>query len=101
MLILSFLIAIRWVDMDKKAAIFKALAEPNRLKMLEMIREEPGVCACKLVGAFSVSQPTLSYHMKMLADAGLITAEKNGRWMNYSLRKEGWDEIGRYIDSMR
>lgn len=70
-------------DMDA-ALICKALGDANRLKILRLLsgREK---CACKLLEAFDISQPTLSHHMKILCDCGLVCARREGKWTHYSL----------------
>jgi ArsR family transcriptional regulator len=60
---------------------FAALADPVRIRLLSMIAARDEVCACELLGPLGKSQPTVSHHTKALADAGLITGEKRGRWV--------------------
>ncbi len=74
---------------------FKALGDPTRLKILELLktrgksccdlveREERGLCACDIEGAVGLSQAAVSHHMDLLRRAGLVVAEKRGRWMFY------------------
>lgn len=63
------------------ARIFAALGEPARLRMLSLIAAEPEVCSCALEAPLAKSQPTISHHTRVLAEAGLITGERRGRWM--------------------
>jgi ArsR family transcriptional regulator, arsenate/arsenite/antimonite-responsive transcriptional repressor len=63
------------------AAIFGALSDPVRLRMLSLIAAETEVCSCALEGPLAKSQPTISHHTRILAEAGLIEGEKRGRWM--------------------
>ena len=67
------------------APMFKALGDPVRLRLLSMIANAPGGegCACDLIGPLGRSQPTVSHHLSVLTDAGLITREKRGRWAWY------------------
>lgn len=66
------------------ATSFAALADPVRLRLLSFITSSPGeVCACDLVEPSGRSQPTVSHHMKILVDAGLVTREKRGLWVWY------------------
>lgn len=65
------------------AAGFAALADPVRLRLLSMIADRPEVCACALVEPLGRSQPTVSHHLRVLAEAALITSEKRGRWVWY------------------
>lgn len=74
------------------ALIFKALSDPNRLFILDMIKYEEK-CACKLLEALNITQPTLSHHMKILCDAGLVNSRREGKWMHYSIN----DQIFKYV----
>lgn len=66
------------------ASICKALGDANRLKIIEILSDGEK-CACKLLEAFAITQPTLSHHMKVLCDCGLVVARKEGKWSHYSL----------------
>ena len=71
------------------AAVFKALADPTRLLILSLVaRNEGGVCECNIVECTPLSQPTISYHVKVLKEAGLLACEKRGLWCYYALRKD-------------
>jgi ArsR family transcriptional regulator, arsenate/arsenite/antimonite-responsive transcriptional repressor len=61
--------------------IFAALSDPVRLRLLSIVATEGEVCSCNLEGPLGKSQPTVSHHTKVLAEAGLIDGEKRGRWM--------------------
>ncbi len=67
------------------AASFKALADPVRLRLLSLIAAAGGqeVCVCELTPAFDLSQPTISHHLKVLREAGLLTSERRGTWVYY------------------
>lgn len=69
------------------AAVFKALGDPVRLRLVSLIgaREGGEVCVCDLASAFDVSQPTISHHLKVLREAGLIESERRGTWVYYRL----------------
>jgi len=71
-------------EAEQLAAGFKALADPVRLRLLSLIADAPGgtACSCDLEEPVGKSQPTVSHHLALLADAGLITKEKVGRWVN-------------------
>jgi ArsR family transcriptional regulator len=71
-------------DAEQLAVAFKALADPVRLRLLSLIAAAPGgtACSCDLQDPVGKSQPTVSHHLTVLADAGLITKEKTGRWVN-------------------
>jgi len=71
------------------AAVFKALSDPTRLQILSLVARNPGgVCECNIVDCTPLSQPTISYHVKVLAEAGLLDVEKHGLWHFYRLRKD-------------
>ena len=74
------------------AAVFKALSDENRIRILKMLHSGEK-CACKLLNELNISQPTLSHHMKILCDAGIITGRKEGKWMHYSICCEGVRKI--------
>lgn len=72
-------------DADQLAATFKALADPVRLRLLALIAGRGEACVCDLNEAFDLSQPTISHHLRVLADAGLVDREKRGVWAYYRL----------------
>ena len=67
------------------AALFKAVADPVRLRLLSLIACHPGgeSCVCDLTGAFDMTAPSISYHLKILREAGLISSERRGTWVYY------------------
>jgi ArsR family transcriptional regulator, arsenate/arsenite/antimonite-responsive transcriptional repressor len=69
------------------ALVFKALGDPVRLRLVSLIgaREGGEVCVCDLTSAFDLSQPTISHHLKVLREAGLIDSERRGTWVYYRL----------------
>lgn len=74
-------------DAADLARVFKALGDPVRLRLLSMIASgaDGEVCVCDLTPAFALSQPTISHHLKLLREAGLIEAERRGTWVYYRL----------------
>ncbi len=76
------------INTRKTANIFKALCDENRIKILQMLCSGEQ-CACKLLVALKVTQPTLSHHMKILVDSGIVVGRKEGTWMHYSISREG------------
>lgn len=72
------------------APLFKALGDPVRLRLLSLIACHEGgeACVCELTDAFDVSAPTISHHLKVLREAGLITAERRGTWIYYRISSE-------------
>jgi ArsR family transcriptional regulator len=69
------------VEAVELARVLAALADPVRLRLLSLVASAPEVCSCELEGPLARSQPTVSHHTKILAEAGLISGEKRGRWM--------------------
>ena len=69
-------------------AVFKALGDENRIRILKLLHSGEK-CACKLLEELNISQSTLSHHMKILCDAGIVTGRKEGKWMHYSICCEG------------
>lgn len=76
------------MDERKTALIFKAFCDENRIRILKLLCSGEK-CACKLLDELSISQPTLSHHMKILCDSGIVSGRKEGKWMQYSISSEG------------
>jgi ArsR family transcriptional regulator len=72
-------------DAADLAGVFAALSDPVRLRLLSIVASEGEVCSCNLEGPLAKSQPTISHHTRVLAEAGLIEGEKRGRWMWWHL----------------
>lgn len=68
------------------ALYLKALGDETRVKIYDMLSEGE-LCACNILEEFHITQPTLSYHMKILCDSGLVNSRKDGVWMKYSINK--------------
>ena len=64
--------------------VMKALSDPNRVKILKLLQQKM-MCVCELQGALQISQPSVSKHLKLLEEAGLVDHEKDGLWVNYYL----------------
>jgi ArsR family transcriptional regulator len=80
------------------AALAKALADPVRVRILDVLREhEYEVCQCQLQPLFDVSQPTLSHHLRKLEDAGLVSTERRGRWAWYSIEPDALEELRAWL----
>lgn len=88
-------------DADVLARTFAALADPVRLRILSCIAAQPAgeCCGCDLTGPLDRSQPTVSHHLKVLADAGLVRGEKRGRWVWYSIVRERVDQLRALLDT--
>jgi ArsR family transcriptional regulator len=69
---------------DDYAKICKVLGDATRANIFDMLKGGE-MCACKILDEFSITQPTLSYHMKMLSDSNLVNVRKSGKWNHYSL----------------
>lgn len=80
--------------------MFKALSDETRLKIISLLVEKDSLCACHLLENFSITQPTLSYHMKILTDSQIVIGEKQGSWMHYRLNKEKIDGIKEFLGYM-
>jgi len=81
------------------AQMFGALSDPARLRMLSLIAAEAEVCSCALEEPLGKSQPTISHHTRILAEAGLITGEKRGRWTWWRVVPERLDEVSRLLST--
>ena len=76
-------------DADRLAGAFKVLADPVRLRLLSLVASRPdGVCACEVVEPLGRSQPTVSHHLKVLREAGLLESERRGPWVWYRVVPE-------------
>ncbi|GAA2625182.1 metalloregulator ArsR/SmtB family transcription factor [Actinomadura fulvescens] len=74
-------------EAERIARVLKAVAEPTRLQLLSMLQASPAgeACVCDLTAPLGLTQPTVSHHLKVLVDAGLIAREKRGRWTWYRI----------------
>ncbi len=73
-------------------AVFKALGDENRIRILQYLKNEER-CACYLLRDLDITQSTLSYHMKILTSAGIVSVRKSGTWMHYSINEEMIDAV--------
>ncbi|WP_237690274.1 ArsR/SmtB family transcription factor [Nocardioides panacisoli] len=81
------------------APMMKALADPVRLRLLSLVAShaDAEACVCDLLEAFDLSQPTISHHLKVLHDAGLLTRTKRGTWVYYAVRRDVLTHLGALI----
>jgi ArsR family transcriptional regulator len=88
-------------DAGELARGFHALADPVRLRVLSILASSPDgeVCVCDFVGPVGKSQPTVSHHLKILSEAGLVQGDRRGKWVWYSLNRERLSELRAAIDS--
>lgn len=86
---------------ERVAPLLKALADPVRLRLMSLIASHPGgeACVCDLNDAFDLSQPTISHHLKVLHEAGLLNRDKRGVWVYYRARTEALASLGTLIGS--
>jgi ArsR family transcriptional regulator len=81
-------------EAEKTAQLFAALSDPTRLSILNLLAQCQGqVCVCDITASFTLGQPTISHHLKILKDAGLVNSEKRGKWVHYSLVSDKQGEI--------
>jgi ArsR family transcriptional regulator len=80
-------------ERDQLAAQFKALGDPTRVAIVNQLSAADEVCVCNLVDAFELSQPTISHHLKVLREAGLVEAARRGTWAYYRLVPEALDAL--------
>lgn len=83
----------RYPGLDRAARQFRALADETRLAILKQLRECDEVCACDFVACCALAQPTVSHHLKVLREAGLVETEKRGQWVYYRLNKPALDAL--------
>jgi Predicted transcriptional regulators len=82
-----------------EAKVFRAFCDENRLQILEMLRSGEK-CACKLLENLDIGQSTLSHHMKILCDAGIVQGRIEGKWTHYSISKKGCDYAMRLLSTL-
>jgi ArsR family transcriptional regulator len=82
------------------AGWFQALADETRVKIVELLSHKER-CVCELEQVLDIAQSRLSFHLKVLKDAGLLADRREGRWMYYNLRRETLDEIAAYTKSVK
>lgn len=84
---------------EEVANICKAMSDANRLRIIEMLTSGEK-CGCELLEELLVTQPTLSHHMKVLSDCGLVSSYKEGKWQHYTINCEKFTEYKEYISSI-
>jgi len=84
---------------ESNAKIFQALSDPNRLIIIEMLQSRER-CACELLEFLNIVQSTLSHHMKILCDSGLVNSRRNGKWMYYSLSKDACEAAKKLLNEI-
>lgn len=87
------------IDERKTAMIFKAFCDENRIRIIKLLTTGEK-CACKLLEEINITQPTLSHHMKILCDSGIVVGRKEGKWMHYSISKKGSETAVRILNEL-
>ena len=83
---------------DRMARIAKAIGDPVRLQLVDVLRRHAGkVCVCELVPLFDLSQPTVSHHLKVLRDAGIVGSEREGLWAYYYVIPDALEELSAWL----
>lgn len=81
-------------DAARLAPVFKALGDPVRLRMASMIATQPELCVCEITPAFDLSSGTISHHLKLLREAGLVGSERRGTYVYYWIEHAALDALG-------
>jgi ArsR family transcriptional regulator, arsenate/arsenite/antimonite-responsive transcriptional repressor len=83
---------------ERMATVAKALGDPVRLQLVDVLRKHAGkVCVCELVPLFDLSQPTVSHHLKVLRDAGIVGSERQGLWAYYYVIPDTLKELSTWL----
>lgn len=86
-------------DFEESYKIIKALSDVNRMMILHTLTSGEK-CACKILADFNIKQPTLSHHMKILTECGLVSSRKEGKWMHYSLNVDKIEQFQTFITDL-
>ena len=82
----------------RMAAVAKALGDPIRMQLVDVLRRHAGeVCVCELVPLFDLSQPTVSHHLKVLRQAGIVGSERRGLWAFYFVNPDALEELSTWL----
>ena len=79
---------------------FKILSEQNRLEIVELLLKGE-TCGCTLIDKLTISQPTLSYHLKAITDSGLATSKRDGNWIKHYINKDKIDEMISFLQTLK
>ncbi len=96
-------VPVVYPDVDRAAAgrmakVAKALGDPIRMQLVDVLRKHAGkVCVCELVPLFDLSQPTVSHHLKVLREAGVVGSERRGLWSYYYVQPQATKEIKQWL----
>jgi ArsR family transcriptional regulator, arsenate/arsenite/antimonite-responsive transcriptional repressor len=85
---------------ERMALVAKAIGDPIRMQLIDVLRKHAGrVCVCELVPLFDLSQPTVSHHLKVLREAGLVGSERRGLWAYYYVNPDALEELSTWLSS--
>ena len=88
------------MEVIQVSQICKALSDPNRLQIIQLLTKGEK-CACELLEKMQIGQSTLSHHMKVLSECGLITTRKEAKWSYYAIKCDQWAAFRDYIEEIR
>ncbi|MBI2912094.1 MAG: helix-turn-helix transcriptional regulator, partial [Chloroflexi bacterium] len=83
--------------LDEGARLFRALADETRLSIIRQLTERGEVCACDFLACCDLAQPTVSHHLRVLREAGLVNTEKRGLWVYYTLNRERLEAVRAWL----
>lgn len=92
--------ALQRPEAEQLSSLLKAIADPTRLQLISLINSSNNseACVCNLTLPLNLSQPTVSHHLKVLTEAGLIDREKRGTWVWYRLNQLRWQELSKLLN---
>jgi ArsR family transcriptional regulator len=90
----------RTTDLDPDVRLLTALADPTRLAIVRQLAADVETCACDFTETCDVGQPTVSHHLRVLREAGIVTSERRGQWIWYRLAPDAADRLGAIARSM-
>jgi ArsR family transcriptional regulator len=91
---------IERVQAARMGAVAKALGDPIRIQLVDVLRKHAGkICVCELVPLFELSQPTISHHLKVLREAGIVGSERQGLWAYYYVEPDSLEELSAWLAS--
>lgn len=86
-------------EAERIAPLFKALGDPVRLRLATLIASQDEICVCNLTPQFTLSGPTISHHLRVLREAGLIDSERRGTWVYYRVKPDALQALGALLSS--
>ena len=91
---------IQRAQAERMASVAKALGDPIRMQLVDVLVKHAGeVCVCELVPLFDLSQPTVSHHLKVLREAGIVGSERRGLWAYYYVNPDSLKELSKWLDA--